>query len=255
MGILQVARQFYPKIGGIESCVLNLSRGLVQRGHRVEVVTLNRDLRTGQLLLAPPEVDSIPVYRIPYIGSARYPIAPAWFRFIDKFDVIHIHAVDFFIDSAAASRFMGLHRKPIAVTTHGGIFHTKEWKRPKDFYWRHVLRRSLEEADRVIAVSGSDAKLFASIVPAGKMVTIPNGTDAEFARARAARARRRMVAVGRITRAKAVDKISQLRAKVSDQLDQREPVVVGPHESNLADSLRPLSRSVGRTRKVRFVGE
>jgi len=37
MRILQVARQFYPKVGGIESCVLNLSRGLVARGHHVEV--------------------------------------------------------------------------------------------------------------------------------------------------------------------------------------------------------------------------
>src|SRR5690348_6489434 len=184
MRILQVARQFYPKVGGIETCVLNVSRGLVKRGHRVEVVTLNRDLRTRKLLTGPAEIDSIPIYRIPYIGSQRYPIAPAWFRFIERFDVIHVHAIDFFVDSAAATRFLGLHHKPIVVTTHGGIFHTQAWRRVKDFYWRYVLSRTLEQADKVIAVSAGDEALFKPIVASDKLLTIPNGVDAAFADAR-----------------------------------------------------------------------
>jgi alpha-1,3-mannosyltransferase len=255
MRILQVARQFYPKIGGIESCVLNLSRRLAQRGHRVEVVTLNRDLRTGRLLIAPDEIDSIPVHRIPYIGSARYPIAPAWFRFIDKVDLIHIHAIDFFMDSAAAWRFMRLHRKPIVVTTHGGIFHTSDWRRVKDFYWRYVLRRSLEAAASVIAVSDSDAELFGSIVPPDKLLTIPNGIDPAFARARARRVRGRLVAFGRITKSKGLDRIIQLIAKLAGEFDHLELVLAGPDEAGTADLLRRQSEAIGLATAVRFVGE
>src|SRR5687768_14260007 len=100
MRILQVARQFHPKTGGIESCVLNLSRGLIERGHHVEVLTLDRDLRTRRPLDSSASIDSIAIHRIPYVGPRRYPIAPSWLHFIDDFDVIHIHAIDFFVDSA-----------------------------------------------------------------------------------------------------------------------------------------------------------
>ena len=255
MRILQVARQFYPKVGGIETCVLNVSRGLVKRGHRVEVVTLNRDLRTRKLLTGPAEIDSIPIYRIPYIGSQRYPIAPAWFRFIERFDVIHVHAIDFFVDSAAATRFLGLHHKPIVVTTHGGIFHTQAWRRVKDFYWRYVLSRTLEQADKVIAVSAGDEALFKPIVAADKLLTIPNGVDAAFADARASRVRGRLLTVGRVTASKRIQELIRFMSRLTDEFPELELVIAGPDESGTSDSLRRMSEDLGVGLKVRFVGE
>ena len=255
MRILQVARQFYPKVGGIESCVLNLSRGLIGRGHAVEVVTLNRDLRTRRLLNGPSEVDSIRIYRIPYIGSSRYPIAPAWLSFIEDFDVIHIHAIDFFVDSAAASRFVGFHQKPIVVTTHGGIFHTKAWARLKDFYWRNVLRRSLQAADSVVAVSDRDATLFGQIAPPNKLVTIPNGIDPAFISAIAPRVRGRVVTVGRITAAKAIDKIVDLVAAVAADIESVELFVAGPDENGAGESLRHHAERLGIATKLKILGE
>ena len=255
MRILQVARQFYPQVGGIESCVLNLSRGLIRRGHEVEVVTLNRDLRTRKLVTGPGEIDSIPIYRIPFIGSRRYPVAPAWFRFIDKFDVIHIHAIDFFVDSAAATRFLGLHRKPIVVTTHGGIFHTNAWRRVKDLYWRYVLSRTLQEADKVVAVSQHDAALFKPIVSADKLLTIPNGIDPAFGDATAARVRGRLVSIGRVTAAKGIEKIIQLMARLTNEFPQLELVIAGPAEDVVAERLRRESERLGISFKVRLVGQ
>lgn len=255
MRILQVARQFFPKVGGIESCVLNLSRGLVARGHTVNVVTLNRDLRTRRLLKGPAEIDSIRVYRIPYIGSSRYPIAPAWLRFIEDFDIIHIHAIDFFIDSAAAGRFVGFHQKPIVVTTHGGIFHTKAWARLKDFYWRNVLLRSLRGADCVIAVSDRDAALFASIVPADKLLTIPNGIDPAFRASAPVRVRGRIVTVGRVTPAKRIDKVIELVAAAAPRDEQVELFVVGPDETGTTVLLRRKAEAMGVQSRVKFLGE
>lgn len=255
MRILQVARQFYPKVGGIESCVLNLSRGLVARGHSVEVVTLNRDLRTRRLLKGPAEINSIRIYRIPYIGSSRYPVAPAWLGFIEDFDVIHIHAIDFFVDSAAATRFVGFHRKPIVVTTHGGIFHTKAWPRLKDFYWRNVLLRSLRAADKVVAVSDRDATLFASIVPGDKLVTIPNGIDPAFANATSERVRGRVVTVGRITQSKGIDKVVDLIAALAKEIEQIELFVAGPDEDGAGELLRRQAERLGVTAKVKILGE
>jgi alpha-1,3-mannosyltransferase len=255
MRILQVARQFYPKIGGIESCVLNLSRGLIERGHHLEVVTLDRDLKTRRPLDSSARIDSIPVHRISYFGPRRYPIAPFWLRFTDDFDVIHIHAIDFFVDSAALGKSLGLQRKPFVVTTHGGIFHTPAWLPLKKVYWRHVLSRSLGAADAVVAVSDSDASRFGSIVPSHKLVTIPNGIDGLFQETRAARVRGRLVCVGRVTEGKAIDKIIRLLSIVASEFPDLELVIAGPTESDVVERLRQMGCSLQLASRVRIVGE
>ncbi|MGZ3544464.1 MAG: glycosyltransferase family 4 protein [Gemmatimonadaceae bacterium] len=255
MRILQVARQFYPKVGGIESCVLNLSRGLIARGHTVEVVTLDRDIRNRRRLDGPSEVDSIRIHRVPYFGPRRYPVAPSWLRFIDDFDVVHIHAIDFFLDSAALARSVGFHRKPIIVTTHGGIFHTRAWRSLKNLYWRRVLKRTLGAATAVVAVSDNDAALFSSIVPPEKLVTIPNGIDQAFVDARAPRVRGRIVCVGRVSPAKAIDKVIQLIAALAPDFENLELVVVGPDENGATRALQQQAEALGLESRVRILGE
>ena len=255
MRILEVARQFHPKVGGIESCVLNLSRGLASNGHRVEVVTLDRDLRSGARLSGPSEIDTIPIHRIPYFGPRRYPVAPSWLRFVDDFDVVHIHAIDFFVDSAAIAKVLGAHRKPIVVTTHGGIFHTRAWSPVKKIYWRTVLKRTLGIASAVVAVSDSDADIFRSIVPADKLLTIPNGIEPAFSRARAKRVRGRVVCVGRVTASKAIDRVIELIAAVSGDLESVELFIAGPQEDGTAPSLMRRADSLGVASSVKMLGE
>jgi alpha-1,3-mannosyltransferase len=255
MRILQVARQFYPKVGGIESCVLNLGRGLIARGHQVEVVTLDRDLRTGLRIDAPTEIDSIKIHRIRYFGPRRYPVAPSWLRYIDDFDVIHIHAIDFFADSAAAAKFLGLHRKPIVVTTHGGIFHTTALRAIKNVYWQLALKRTIQAAASVVAVSDSDAAMFSSIVPSEKLVTIPNGIDRAFVDANAARVRGRVICVGRVSRAKSIDRIIRLFATIASEISNAELIIAGPDENGNSDALRREAQVLGLEPRVRIVGE
>jgi alpha-1,3-mannosyltransferase len=218
-------------------------------------VTLNRDIRDGRLLESPLEIDSVRIHRIPYFGPRRYPVAPSWLRLIDDFDVVHIHAIDFFVDSAALSRSTGLHRKPIVVTTHGGIFHTSAWRRLKNVYWRFVLKRTLAVATTVVAVSDSDAELFRSIVPPDKLVTIPNGIDQAFGNARPSRVRGRVVYVGRVSPAKAIDKILELVALVAPEFDGLELVVAGPDEDGTIEALRRKADSLGLNARVRILGE
>ena len=254
MRVLEVARQFYPKVGGIESSVLNLSRGLAARGHTVEIVTLDADLRTGLRIDSPATIDSIPIHRIPWFGSRRYPIALSWLRLIDGFDVLHIHAIDFFIDSAALTRRVGLHNKPIVVTTHGGIFHTRAWRGLKNLYWRNILKRSLSTASKVVAVSDGDASLFASIVSADRLVTIPNGVDTAFANAPADRVRGRLVCIGRVTDSKAIDQVIHLLALVARNSPDAELFVAGPDEDGTVERLARQSARLGLEARVRILG-
>jgi len=258
MRVLEVARQFYPKVGGIESSVLNLSRGLAERGHTVEVVTLERDLFTGKRIVAPTNLGSIRIHRIPHVGSMRYTIAPAWLRFARDVDVVHIHAIDFFLDSAAIARGLGLLSAPIVVTTHGGIFHTPAWSRIKDFYWNNVLKRTLKAVTTVVAVSDSDARLIAPIVPAAKLVTIPNGIDPVFHDAgvetRSPAKRRKIVTFGRVSAAKSIDRVVALFAAVANEFPDVDLVIAGPDEQGMTENLRRTCADMGLSSRVEFPG-
>jgi alpha-1,3-mannosyltransferase len=258
MRVLEVARQFYPRVGGIESCVLNLTLGLAARGHHVEVVTLDRDLRDGHPIRSPASLDGVPIHRVPYFGSRRYTVAPAWLRFAAGFDVVHLHGIDFFIDFAALARTLGVLRQPIVVTTHGGIFHTPDWHGLKAFYWRTVVKRSLTAAETVVAVSEGDVKLFAPIVPATKLVTIPNGVDPIFREASRERhprhSRRTIVTFGRVSASKSIDRIVALFAAVAADFPDVDLVIAGPEENGTTGKLRRLCNALGLDDRVHFPG-
>jgi alpha-1,3-mannosyltransferase len=221
----------------------------------VEVVTLDRDLQSGRPLTSPPQIDSIPTHRVGYFGSRRYPVAPSWIKFARDFDLIHIHAIDFFIDSAALATFLRLNRKPIIVTTHGGIYHTTAWRPLKNLYWRFVLRRTLIAAAKVVAVSEKDASLFASIVAREKLVTIPNGIDPIFQETKTSRVRGRVVCIGRVSAAKAIDRVIQLIARLEREFGEFELIIAGPDERGTADALRREAVGLGIGDRVRIVGE
>ena len=122
MRILQLTRQFLPAEGGVESVVEGLSGALQQKGHTVQVATLRLLFSTGAMAPAESIEAGIAVRRMRHWGSRRYPVAPAALGEIRGYDLVHIHAIDFFVDYLSLLRL--LHRIPLVVSTHGGFFHT-----------------------------------------------------------------------------------------------------------------------------------
>jgi alpha-1,3-mannosyltransferase len=188
----------------------------------------------------------------------RYTIAPWWLRFAHDVDVVHIHAIDFFLDSAAIARSFGFLSAPIVVTTHGGIFHTPAWSGIKDFYWNNVLKRTLKAVTTVVAVSDSDARLIAPIVPAAKLVTIPNGIDPVFhdagLEARSPSKGRKIVTFGRVSAAKSIDRVVALFAAVADEFPDVDLVIAGPDEQGMTETLRRTAADMDLTSRVEFPG-
>ncbi len=163
MNILQVTRTFSPAIGGIESVTAGLSRALARRGHRCDVLTLRYLFDRGDLAAPTEQIDGLSTYRISHMGSRRYPVAPGVLSFARPYDLIHIHAIDFFVDYLSLTR--SIHRRPLVVNTHGGIFHTR-WLAPlKRLWFQTVTRLSLRHADAVVCDSQHDYDLFRKIVP------------------------------------------------------------------------------------------
>lgn len=178
MKIAHVVRQYYPSVGGFEEVVRNLAKHQKAVGHQPYIITLDRYFKALDKPLAQTEViDGIKVIRIPFRGSTRYPIAPSVLKHIQQADIVHVHAIDFFYDFLAFTKF--IHRKKMVVTTHGGFFHTSYASRLKKLFFNIATRFSGLFYHRVIASSENDGEIFKQIIPAKKLVVIENGVDIE----------------------------------------------------------------------------
>lgn len=198
MKIVHVVRQFSPSVGGLESAVLSLARAQrSELGIASHVVTLDRVFGRPDLLPAAEQIGGVPVVRLPWRGSSRYPLAPGVLRHLQAADVVHVHAIDFFFDFLALTR--PLHRRPMVASTHGGFFHTERFARLKKLWFNTATRASALAYHRIIACSHSDRTLFQNLC-GERLVTIENGIDTEkFAGAAANTQTRTIIYFGRFT--------------------------------------------------------
>jgi alpha-1,3-mannosyltransferase len=252
MRILQVVRQFYPSVGGIESAVAALCDRLQRRGHECEVVTLARLWNDPRPLPPTDVVDGLRVERIPFVGGRRYFLAPRVLRFAAGQTIIHVHAIDFFVDFLAATRWR--HHIPFVVSTHGGIFHTTWAMRAKRIYFHTMTRLALTQAARVICDSSQDDRLFAPIVPARKRITINNGVEDAFFGIRKSVQPGLMVMVGRIAEHKGIGRVIDLLPRIRTLVPGARLAVVGPDWEGLQASLEARARAAGVADGVSFAG-
>jgi alpha-1,3-mannosyltransferase len=179
MKVIHVVRQFHPSVGGMEEVVLNIARR-----HRdgsddeVEVVTLDRVFNEGGGKLAARDtLCGVPVRRIGYAGSTRYPLAPAVLGAVASADLLHVHGIDFFFDYLALTRM--LHGMPMVASTHGGFFHTAYASILKRLWFHSLTRASAHAYRRIIATSENDGEIFSAVVPDARLRVIQNGVDVE----------------------------------------------------------------------------
>lgn len=175
MRVLHVVRQFHPSVGGLEDFVLALTKQQQKEGLHPEVVTLDRLTRQPDIRLPSQEiVDGVPVRRVGYWGSHRYPVAFGVLKHLSDFDLVHVHAVDFFCDYLALTR--PLHGKPLVLSTHGGFFHTTFARRLKKIYFNTVTRLSMTQYDSIVANSVNDLDHFRRIADK-RLTMIENGVN------------------------------------------------------------------------------
>jgi alpha-1,3-mannosyltransferase len=177
MKVVHVVRQYTPSLGGMEEVVRSLVQH--QKAHtryQPTVVTLDRVFRTRDQQLPHAEVlDGVPVHRLAFRGSERYPLCPQVLQALQGADLVHVHAIDFFFDYLALTNWV--HRKPLIASTHGGFFHSGFAPRLKQLYFRTVTRCSAHAYGRIVATSENDGALFKAVVSPQKLCVIENGVD------------------------------------------------------------------------------
>lgn len=252
MRVVHIVRQFSPSVGGLEDTVLSLARAQRERLKiDAHVVTLDRVFGTQALL--PPEgiVEGVPVRRVPWSGSSRYPLAPSVVRHLQNADVVHVHAVDFFFDYLALMRLV--HRRKMIATTHGGFFHTGAFTRVKKLWFQTITRASVTAYDQIVACSYSDEELFRR--SAGRRLTvIENGiTQTKFGGASSLTPRKTILSFGRFAR----HKRNECLLAVLKFLHTADPswrlIVAGREADQTAAELMQIAQQLGVVGAVEFV--
>lgn len=174
--ILQVVRQFLPRLGGMQEHVAQLYAELTKMGHEVEVLTLDRNLHTGEMYAKSSTIKfnqiDININRISYSGWSRFFWTGAFELNSKSYDIIHVHGLDGLL--AAAINFSEC---PIVLTTHGGFFHTSKFRLLKSIWFHTITANQLDYVDKVIACSRQDFRNFNKIC--SHIELIENGIDFE----------------------------------------------------------------------------
>lgn len=105
MKVLFFSRLFYPYIGGVERHVMELGKRLVERGHRVTVVTeillINTNTTNLKSISNEEKIGGIKVLRIPVGKSEFFKKFRIWWwlwkhrKLIKETDIVHCHDVFF----------------------------------------------------------------------------------------------------------------------------------------------------------------
>jgi len=175
--ILQVTAAYPPQVGGLEYHVESLSRKLVEAGHVVVVYTMHvpGSKRTGT-------IDGVEVHRFRSAAAPmNNPVMPGLVRELLRkhdFDVIHAHGYLHATTNMCAVRRV-FNDTPLVVTSHGAVMGYMGWRGIIErSYHRTVGRWTLSLADRVIALSATQADIIRELgVAAGKVTVIPNWID------------------------------------------------------------------------------
>jgi glycosyltransferase involved in cell wall biosynthesis len=256
MRVAHLTATYPPYRGGAGTVAQNLARGLVARGHEVEV-------RTAGGAGAASE-DGVVVRRLrPRLAIGNAPLLPGLTK-LDGFDIVHLHYPFMFgAEALLAARVGRRRRAPLVVSYHNML--VGEGARAPIFrgYEATVGRALARRADRICVVSQEHAATVPYLRPS-QVVELPNGVDLEaFAPGDGAAERERLglppdavvaLYVATLDRAhylKRPDLAIDALAGASD--DRLHLVMVGGGEAE-AD-LRARAAAAGVGERVHFAGE
>lgn len=252
LGVLHICTDFWPSIGGIENFVLELAIASRDMGMVPRVLCLDRVRHPRGKLPREDEVNGIPVRRIPFLDLKYY--KPAWLplKELSRSDILHIHGIGALADFAVATK--RLHRRPIVVSSHGGIFHTTKLAALKRLYFKGVQTRVLARVDRVVACSRNDFDIFSPIAP--RLALIENGVNTRRFRnsAKIKKLARRMVYVGRLARSKNIDALIRTFSELTQRGHDLELHIAGPDWEGIQPELEALVFELALSARVSFLG-
>jgi glycosyltransferase involved in cell wall biosynthesis len=180
----------YPSVGGVQSHITGLATELARMGHEVVIVTKETDEDDPDYDPYDGAVREIRAKRMADLKHVLMPPSPIDLRKLlraEEPDVVHAHHAftPTPLLSINVAKELGV---PSVLTNHSITFGNAS-----DLIWTPMsqalfpLRKYINDADRVIAVSGSAAEFIGRFLDNKRVTVIPNGVNvARFAEPKAA---------------------------------------------------------------------
>ncbi|MDX6690062.1 MAG: glycogen synthase [Solirubrobacteraceae bacterium] len=241
MRVLQVTPFYEPSVGGVETAVRATALGLQARGIDVDVLTADPSGRLpGSEVLGGVRVRRVAAW--PRNGDQV--VAPGVVRAIAQgdWDVIHVQCYHTFL-SPLAMVAAARSRTPYVLTFHGGG-HTSRLRGAVRDRQLRAMRPVLARAAALIATADWEVERYPALLrlPAGRFVTIPNGSNLPAVDGSVATDGTLIVSIGRLERYKGHQRaIAALPHVLREVPDARLWIAgTGPYGSELADLAREL---------------
>lgn len=245
MKTVHFIHHFHPCLGGMEKTLQELAPELVRKGIECRVVCLNKCANSKEELPKKGEFKGVRIERLPFIDLKAYKVALGALKHARDCDLIHIHGLGFFSDLLLLTKFF--HRKPVVLTSYGGVFHTGS-NPLKWFYFYAWNRLLLRAADRIVAISGHDVELFSKIVPRERIELIPVPVDLRSFKP-GKKKKNQFVFVGRLSRNKRVDLLVKAFKRTSEE--NARLFIVGNDFEGIRKKLEELA---GEDKRIKFLG-
>ncbi len=242
---------FPPEVGGLESHVYYLCRGLVERGCDVSIVTS----RSRQGLPSHEVMDGIQVWRT--WMPARSPLGwslhgasstPRLGQVALQADIIHAQAFQSVLPAFVAKQAAKI---PLVSTWHTSHF----LKRAESPFWRPIFQRLLRWSDHNLAASTEIADVAESLAPGVHVEALANGVETDVFRRVSptlpASERRRIIVPRRLFHKNGVEFFVKAMPLIAEQVDV-EAIIVGDGPER--ETLEGLAGALGITDRVRFLG-
>jgi glycosyltransferase involved in cell wall biosynthesis len=252
MRILMHCVYFAPEVGGLESHIYYLCRGLVRRGHEVDALAS----RSLPGLPSLEVMEGVRVWRtwMPARNTAGWAAhafcsVPRFAELARAADVLHAQDIAAVIPCLVARGATGA---PVITTYHTSHF----LRRAPSPFWRPIFERFLRAADHNLAASIEIAHVASSIAPGVPVEALTNGVETSLFRRveptlPPAAGRRRIVVPRRLFPKNGVDYAVRAVPEIAAQVDV-EVVVIGDGPER--GSLERLAAELGVTDRVSFLG-
>ncbi len=242
---------FPPEVGGLESHVYYLCRGLVEQGCTVSIVTS----RSREGLPHHEVMDGIEIWRtwLPGRNTVGWLLhgassTPRLGRLAQHADVVHAQAFQSVPSAWLAKRAANV---PLVSSWHTSHF----LKRAGSPFWRPVFKRMLRGSDRNLAASVEIAEVAESVAPGVEVEALANGVETDLfkrvARSLPESERRRIVVPRRLFHKNGVEFLVKAMPLIAEAVDA-EAVIIGdgPERS----SLTALAGQLGVSDRIQFLG-
>ncbi len=238
MNILIISHLYYPKIGGVEVAVANLSEQFVKNGHYVEIVTTHLPNTSPKSEI----INGIKVTRLPFRNPTKYnPISLLKFLIRamecmiklllvvrkNDFDLINLHYVG---ENALYALLLSYIKKiPLITSIHGSDI---EYFAHKGRFNKWVVKKTLSRSSKIISNSNALLQMTSTLfgkyiqekaIVAGNGVWIPKLMQFEHIR----KSFPYLLAIGRLVHHKGFDILVDAYAIVKQKFPDVKLVIIG----------------------------